>query len=109
MVSRLLPNPWAPLIEQDPDLAFSTFAPSRLDRPGLSPSFLDFVRRQRVPAFQAFQGALGRQILQGEDPTLSFSAFLQDSFPFRRLFEGLDPRERGETPARFAPRLRFNL
>ena len=112
MVS-FLPNPWLPLIEQDPSVAFATFAPSRRDRRrDFSPNFLDFVLRQRGPAFSEFQGEQGRQILRGDAPTLTFSQFLQDTLnpaEFLRRFEQLDPRARGETPARFAPRLRFNV
>ena len=108
MTTRFLTSPWAALINESPSLAFATFGPVRGNPrfANRSSNFLSAFNQSDL--FREFQAAQGQQIVSGDDPTLTFGSFLQN-VPFWRRFLDLDPRERGERPGNFAPRLRFNL
>ncbi len=58
------------------------------------------------PTFNAFMGELGAQIARGEDPTLSFTDYLQNQFnPTRQLLQMSQP---GVTSPMMGP-TRFNF
>ncbi|MAH48318.1 hypothetical protein CMI37_21010 [Candidatus Pacearchaeota archaeon] len=88
----------------DPLSAYLAFSPRLAGSPnrrrgfrGLFPSVLDEFRGQRA-----------RSLKRGVIPTQSFTNFLED-YPILQRYLEEGPRERGERPNAFAPRLRFNF
>ena len=96
-----LDSAFAPFVEESPDIAFAALRPQTG-----APNFLDYWRRNYGRFQTDYQGALGRQALSGEAPTLSEWSYLQN-YPFLANYLGLSRGQRGSEPARrFAPRTR---
>ena len=94
-------NPWEDFIRASDDITFATLRPRAGPR-----AFQDFFQtgRGRALVNDRFNQRVGALALSGEAPNLDLFDFLQ-SFDFRGEYQGLTPRERGDTG--FNPRLRF--
>ena len=68
-------NPFFPFLEDEPRAAFFGGLPENL-----SFGQQQFASRAFEPFFDQFKGALGRQILAGEAPTLRFTDFFNQQF-----------------------------
>ena len=93
-------NPWRYWLEETP----STLFQSKI--PGGTPSFTDYWRRQLSKVTGEYQGALGKQALSGQPPSLRFEDFLS-KYPFSEEWWRLSPSQRGENTGAFAPSLQW--
>lgn len=73
---------------------------------GLLPAQQRFFGQRFNPIYNQYQGALGRQSLQGQDPQLEFGDFISN-FDWINQYFGAPRRDRGFYPGRFAPTSRF--
>ena len=73
-----------------------------------SNAFKEYFRGQTGNIYNQYLGKLGSRALMGAVPKQSFTDYLVD-YPWLKKFQALSPAQRGEQPARFAPRLRYNL
>ena len=93
-------NPYKSFLEEEPRTAFYGL----LDQQGM----LDSPGRQREAeniyqqAMQGFYGKLGSMALSEQAPTLQFSDYIQQNFPFTERFAQIG---RGQS-SRFSPRTR---
>jgi len=90
-------------LEDDPEVLYRGLVPQNVTRP-----FLNYFNSQFGNVYGDYLGGLGRTALSGQEPTQSFGNYLEQ-FPFMKRWQDLTSQERGETPGRFAPRLRWSL
>ena len=96
-----LHNPWEDFLNQNKDIAFNAYRPTRGPQ-----SFLDWARNSQRRVEQDYQARLGQMALAGQAPSLERSTFLQQ-YPFLERFMELSPSQRGMDDRRFAPMTRF--
>lgn len=64
-------NPWKYWLQESPTALYQSMIPA-----GVSPNFVDYWQRQQSRVMGAYQGALGKQVLGGQPPTLGFEEYL---------------------------------
>ncbi len=89
------------ILDANPDLAFFGAIPQKGNT-----AFQDYYRGQFGSIYDQYLGKRGRSLWGGSILESTFPDFLED-FPFLQNFQSLSPTARGESPARFAPRIRF--
>ena len=89
------------ILDFDPDTAFFGAIPQAGNT-----AFQEYYRGQFRNIYDQFIGKQGRALFAGREPPKSFPDFLE-GFPFLKNFALRSPTDRGEAPARFAPRVRF--
>lgn len=90
------------ILNFDPELAFFGSIPQSGNT-----AFQEYYRGQFGSIYDQFLGQQGRGLFSGNFRKKEFPDFL-DEFPFLQNFALRSPTDRGEAPARFAPRVRFN-
>ncbi len=73
-----------------------------------SNAFKEYFRGQAGNIYDEYLGEIGSRALMGAPPTQTYTDYLAD-YPWLKNFQKLSPAQRGEQPARFAPRVRYNL
>ena len=81
-------NPWAPWLEDYPSALYQAKIP------GGTPSFVDYWQRQQSRVMGQYAGMLGKQVLGGQPPTLSFSDYL-GGMNWNKQWYQMSPRQRG--------------
>ena len=89
------------ILDYDPELAFFGAIPQT----GTTP-FQNYYSGRFGNIYDKFLGAQGRALWSGRNPVKTFPDYLEN-FPWLQNFQALSPTQRGETPARFAPSVRF--
>lgn len=95
-------NPWSYWLEDYPSALYSASIPKG------TPSFQDYWQRQMSKVTGEYQGALGKQAMSGQPPSLMFSEFL-GNYPWTQRWYNLSPSQRGINYSQFMPSLRWNL
>jgi len=80
---------WTAWLEDNPSINYFT----RMPQTG-SKNFLDYWQNSQNRVYNDYMGTLGRQAINGQDPTLSFTDFLQN-LNWNRQFNLLSPASRG--------------
>ena len=96
-------NPWAPWLEDYPSALYQAKIPG-----GISPSFVDYWQRQQSRVMGQYQGALGKQVLGGQPPSLMFGEFLED-YPWSKYWYQMSPGQRGINMGALAPSLQWRV
>jgi len=96
-------NPWASWLEDYPSALYGAMRPRTGSR-----SFTDYWRGQQSNVYGDYMARLGQMTMAGQPPNLGFQEFL-GQYPFLSQYLGMSPGERGQYPARYAPRLRWNV
>lgn len=101
-----LPSEW---MENDPSVLYLG-ALELAGKNRTSNAFKEYFRGQTGNIYNQYLGQIGSRALMGAAPskTAGFTDYLAD-YPWLKNFQKLSPAQRGEQPARFAPRLRYNL
>lgn len=94
-------NPWAYWLEDFPSALYGASIPKG------TPSFMDYWQRQMSKVTGEYAGALGKQAMSGQPPSMMFSEFL-GNYPWTQRWQGLSPSQRGYNP-NLAPSLRWNI
>ena len=95
-------NPWRYWLEDFPGAAFQAAIPKG------TPSFTDYWQRQLSKVSGEYQGALGKQALSGQPPSLRFEDFLS-KYPFSEEWWRLSPSDRGVNIGALAPSLQWRV
>jgi len=90
------------LLREEPETEYFSFQ----NQFGQAPTQKRFFQGQFQNIFNQFLGGLGQQIKRGEEPTNTFSDFMEN-YNFGQQFGQLPPSVRGATTSRFAPTSRF--
>lgn len=92
------------IFRQDPGLSFL----GRLSQSGLRPNQQKALRGQLPDFLRRLRQSTGRQLVQGNIPTLLPDDFFGNLNFQDELFK-LSPQQRGQGQSRFAPRTRFQF
>ena len=92
-------------LEEYPNVLYEAMRPSA---PSAGYNFMDYWRRQQNAIWQEYQGFLGKGMIAGQAPNMSYQSFL-GNYPWLQRYLGLAPEERGERASLFSPRLRWNI
>ena len=95
-------SPWKYWLEEVPSALYQAMVPKG------TPSFMDYWQRQQSRVMGEYEGALGKQALAGQPPSLSFGNFLGD-YPWQQKWFNLTPQSRGLNTGKFAPWLQWRL
>lgn len=93
---------WFDFLSQSPETGYY----SQPEIPSFTPNQRRVFENSYNDIFNEYQGALGRQIRMGEDPTLRWTDYLQQN-PFIERYGGMLPSERRERPEVFSPPTRW--
>lgn len=93
-------NPWRYWLEEAPGALYQAMIPKG------TPSFMDYWQRQQSKVMGEYSGALGKQALGGQPPSLFFEDFL-GNYPFTQNWYQMSPQKRGLRS--LAPSLRWNV
>ncbi len=95
-------NPWRYWLEDTPSAAYQSSIPSG------SPSFTDYWKKQQGSMWGEYQGALGKQVLAGQPPSLQFTDFLRN-YPWTQRWMGMSPSQRGINQSQFSWPLQWRV
>jgi len=95
-------NPWSYWLEDYPSALYQSMIPQG------TPSFQDYWQKQMSKVTGQYEGALGKQALGGQPPSLFFQDFLQ-SYPWTQNWYNLSPSQRGLNSGQFAPSLQWGV
>jgi hypothetical protein len=103
-------NPFEGFLDYDPQMAYSSFAPSfGQDLSGSrSPAQQRYFEGQFSDIRNRYLGELGRQARSGQKPTGTFTNYLQD-FPFAQTYGALSPQTRNAYTSQFAPKTQYRF
>ena len=100
-----MPNPFLDLLEENPRFAFF----SHLNEQGFNRPKRRSIADMFGEVQAEFQGQLGSQIRQGQEPTLRWNNFLEN-YDWDQLYFSQPPSQRGNQGfGRFSPRVRHLL
>ena len=81
-------NIWSHWLEDFPTAAYQARIPKG------TPSFQDYWQRQMSKVMGQYEGALGKQAMAGQPPSLLFSDFL-GNYPWTQYWNQMSPGQRG--------------
>ena len=106
-------NPWSDLLEQVPEAAYYS-SPAGQSFASGSPRQRSYFENQFSNIYNAYMGALGAQVREGDMPTLRFQDYLENTNPyqgnslFQARYGAQTPNQRGDYSAmNLSPRTRF--
>ena len=85
-------NIWKYWLEDYPTAQYQAMIPA-----GVSPSFVDYWQRQQSRVMSSYEGALGKQALAGQPPSLGFGDYLGGKDWLKDWYK-LSPGARGYNP-----------
>jgi hypothetical protein len=92
------------LIDEDPNIAFSTF----LKKQGMSQGNNSFFQRRGGDIYDDFLARLGLQITQGQVPNMSYYNEYLPTVNFQSYMKKFAPKDRGQGTGDYAPRTQFD-
>ena len=95
-------NSWSYWAEDFPSALYEAMIPQG------TPSFQDYWQRQQSKIYGEYMGALGKQALSGQPPSMMFSEFL-GNLPWTQRWYGLSPSQRGLNLGQLAPSLQWRV
>jgi len=95
-------NIWQWYLEDYPSTLYQAMIPQG------TPSFQDYWQRQMSKVMGQYEGALGKQAMAGQPPSLGFGDFL-GNYPWTQQWQGLSPSQRGLNLGRLAPSLTWRV
>jgi len=95
-------NIWQWYLEDYPETLYQASVPKG------TPSFQDYWQKQMSKVMGEYQGALGKQAMSGQPPSLFFQDFLQN-YPWTQNWFNLSPGQRGVNTGRMAPSLQWRF
>ena len=95
-------NPWQYWLEDVPNALYQAMIPKG------TPSFQNYWQRQQSKIMNEYEGALGKQALGGQPPSLGFGDFLS-SYPWQSQWYSMSPASRGLNTGRFAPGVQWRF
>lgn len=87
-------------LNENPRAAFQSFMP------GLQMPLQRFFSGMYDDIYDEYQGQLGLQARQGQEPNMNFTGFLHN-YPFFNRYMAFSPEQRGWQSRNFAPRTKF--